>query len=320
MPTTPKTKNLKSFAWIVLAILVLLEVCSVAALGSILIGRSSSVNRTYISLTEGSEISTVNVGTISARKPQYYAGTLSSHHAASPALLDSNTGFQVKDKDKVWSTSTDVEIFSIKYDNNGDAHFTTVSGNGDKVIAPGTGGEYAFSLQNTGDKSLDYTLTVEAYFKGTDQVIPVVARMINDSGYVIGGENSWPEVMKLNDVSEQGVIAAGKVRDYTIQWQWPFERGSGKELEANDAFDTCLGNTAVVKDQELHVIIKTTATLDDNPNRPGGHAATKTGDSSNLTTWAVTGIADLIALAAVIFVLAEKYKLEKARKDKNNAC
>ncbi len=313
--TMNKKANMgSSFLAVLLAVLVMLEICSATVLFGQLLGMSAATNVTYISLTDGTEGSVVHVKelkTTSNAAAPYYIGTLSTHSGQTDTEAEAQTLAFAEDENTEWSTHTDVEIFSLKYDNNGDAKFTVVSGDGDKVLAPGTQGEYKFSLKNEKPFSLDYTLTAEAYFKGDEDLwIPIKVRMMNDDGFMVGGRKTWEDVQLLNDVKEEDVIAAGNVRNYTLQWQWPFERGTGANLSENDRYDTMLGNEAVGKDLELHIILKTRAEADKDPGKPGGKPEpTKTGDANDIRLWI---LAEFIGIASVIFVIVEKRRLDKA--------
>lgn len=306
----------KSYISIILAILVLLNVCSLAVLMSQLTGFSESRQRNYISLTEGTAESKVSVKHLRTNGVHYAPMTLAAHNPYEAVTLDADnkTGFSASDKNTVWSTETDVEIFKIHYDDNGDGHYTVNSERGDNVFAPGTGNDYSFTLKNTGSKSLDYKLWFEAYYKGTNGLmIPVVVRLTNDDGYMIGSDTKWEQPEVLNSTSEAGVIAAGKIKDYTLQWQWPFERGTGDALKTNDTYDTMLGNKAVNEDLELHIVIHTRAELDENESAPGGKSeGVKTGDPNNPTIWIVT---EVVTLTAILFLLIERKKLKDAEKE-----
>ena len=334
-------KKNKSFSaiWVVIAVLLMVEVLATSMLVAQLSSFSAVKERNYISLTEGSEqtrlsISKKNVVAAAVRNetetvtlsnvvPGKTSGVTTL--AAAPvsggreAAFDAGVktvslaAFEARDKDTVWSTETHVEIFRIRYDNNGDLVYTVNSENGDRVIAPGTENTYEFTLRNTGSVALDYRLTVESYFTGEDNdgnpvTIPVDARMREYTGeWLVGGADSWPDVLELNKVDRAGVLGAGMIADYALDWRWPFERGTGDELKANDAFDTSLGNLAVDKDLELHIIIRTVAEADENPETTGGEKPPQTGDDYNFVMW--------IVLAAVCLVLIIFLIIFKRRRD-----
>lgn len=220
---------------------------------------------------------------------------------------------QVSDAQKVWSNETEVEIFRISYENG--QNEVTVAGNGDKLLAPGTENSYPFQIANTGTASVDYTMTMEAYFSHGENAIPIEVRVSDYEGnYFAGSENGWSPVMELNEVRDTAVLAANHYHSYTLTWQWPFE--------GDDTYDTYLGNLAAEEDLTLTVIIRIIAEADENPDAPGGipnpgdsgvidnilefgnsvisGGGLKTGDSSNRTLWFLLAVVCLVGLTVMV--------------------
>lgn len=314
---------------ILVVILLVLELCSASVLFSQLTAYTTVDQKYYISLTEGSPDGTVTIfqrdqaaseGLAAAPALRYAPATLAASGGARPAalsdIMDPNgdkTGFHVYDENTVWSTHTDVEIFSLRYDNNGDGHYTVVTSKGDKVFAPGTEQSYTFTLSNTGSRSLDYKLTIRAYYENTDGLwIPIEGRLSDYTGaWLVGSATSWPDVLALDGYAKNGVLSAGNEADYTIDWRWPFERFDGEGLDANDAYDTMLGNTAVDKDLILHIIIMTEAWLDEDPVQPGGKP--KTGDTAQPYLWAAVFLISLVVLLIILYALRRDKKQADGR-------
>jgi len=210
----------------------------------------------------------------------------------------------VHDDVRTWETTTQVDIFKIAYE-NGEA-VVTVDGMGDKVIAPGTGNEYTFYLKNTGNVMLDYTLEIEAFFTPDTQPIPVEVRLKGyDGTYLLGAEDSWADVLELNQVKDEASISVNRYAYYTLEWQWPYESG-------DDAYDTLLGNLAVDEDLTLTIVIKTVATGEDMTTeihtKPVG-----SGDDSHLLGW--LGLTVAAVLAAVLYIILRKKYLTKSDED-----
>ena len=107
------------------------------------------------------------------------------------------------------------------------------------------------------------------------------------------------DVLRLSEVHTEGTIAAGYVRAYTLQWEWPYERG-------DDTYDTMLGNLAVDEDITLTVQIRTTATYSEDPNAPGGDNPT-TGDTAQFGLYAILMVA---SLGGLLFLLLPRGKEE----------
>lgn len=320
-----KKKNKRfdnSVLWGIVAILLIVEIMSCTMLVSQLSSYSKPKVRNYISLTDASDRTTVEITrkTVAAMNSAALdVGSAFTTTAGNNAALIAGTaqrslapetdkpleGFIIEDKDKIWTANTEVEIFKISYDNNGDAVFTVQSdGTGEvkKLIAPGTNFDYEFTLKNTGDKPLDYTLIFESWFEGTDEIIPVEAKVFyNEDGqhYLLGGADEWKPVLDLNGVTRDAGLNAGNICDYTLQWQWPFERFDGEGLDANDAFDTMLGNLAASGEElTLTIVIKTVAWIDEQPCTTGENPP-QTGDDRPIIIWVVIAIT---ALAAIIFL------------------
>lgn len=217
--------------------------------------------------------------------------------AIAPQWLAS-PGFEASDEDTVWSGETEVEIFSISYDNES-GETTVRSQDGVKVLAPGVSSSYTFELENTGNVSLDYTLEMDAWFSDTEYPIPIFVCVTDATGaYLLGSEEESVDVLRLSEVKEAGTIAAGFVRGYTLHWEWPFE--------VDDVYDTMLGNLAVDQDITLTIQIRTTAMYSEDPNAPGGdHPAT--GDTAQVGMYAVLMVA---SLAGILFILLTTRKEE----------
>ena len=310
-----KRNRSASAVWIAIAFLMIFELCSLIMVASNLSGFARERARNYISLTESGGATKVKVFS-RGKVPE--VGSLSRMGGAVPAnekavtangtvTLPLAASFRAYDKDTVWQAETDVEIFKLRYDNNGDLVYTVNSENADKVIAPGTENVYGFTLENEGDAALDYTLSAEAYFvgkgpDGNDLWIPVDARLSDYTGeWLVGGADEWPDVRELNTVNRSGVIGAGKIYDYFLEWRWSYERGEGDTLELNDRYDTSLGDLAVDGPLELHIKLMTTATLDEDPTRPGGQDNPKTGDNNEIYVWtAISGVSAVLLAALLI--------------------
>lgn len=219
---------------------------------------------------------------------------------ATPLLLAA-PGFQAYDENTVWSGETDVEIFSIRYDNES-GETTVRSRDGVKVLAPGTGSTYRFALENTGNVSLNYTLEMDAWFSDTAYPIPVTASVVDHEGeYLLGSEAEMVDVLRLEEVKQSGTIAAGNIMPYELNWEWPFE--------LDDTYDTMLGNMAVEEDLTLTVVIRTTASYSDNPDDPGG-IPPQTGDTAEIELYAALMVASLAGILAIALLRNKEKEYE----------
>ncbi len=197
-------------------------------------------------------------------------------------------GFEVFDDNGVWHNETEIEIFSISYE-DGAENITVNSSNGDAVIAPGTENSYTFKLKNTGQVCMDYTVSVEAFFTPEDVSIPVTTRLSRyDGHWVVGDQDVYEEVPELDGAQDSAKLGAGKYTYYTLDWVWPFESG-------DDEYDTLLGNTAVGQDLTFTIVIRSYATVSSDEDGRDGIGTPDTGDNSQ--------VALMIAIAAFAFVM-----------------
>ena len=255
---------------IIMALLVILEMCSLAVLFSQVVSYSAGSDRYVISLIDGAEHT--KAAKIDTSKTGFIVPTTvvdpDTLIEASDSVNTLDFGFQTKDTDQVWTTDTPIEFFHMSYDETGEV--TVQSMGGDKVFAPGTGSTYGFTLKNTGSYNLDYLVYVEAYIDakdagGNDLSIPLEARFYRgDGSYIVGSAENTVDYLDLHESGDLGSVGAGEKQDYFIEWLWPYERYDGEGLAANDAYDTMLGNLAASGSElKASIKIKTVAWWED---------------------------------------------------------
>lgn len=199
-------------------------------------------------------------------------------------------GFEAGDDKTVWTTDTPIEIFRISYE-NGESVITVNSDDGEKVIAPGTSNSYTFKLKNTGNTSIDYRLTVDAYFTPSDLRIPIRAKLSRyDGRWLVGSADGYGTVDALDAVEDSASLSAGRYTYYTLEWEWPFESG-------DDAYDTLLGNRATEEDLLFTVVLRTTA---EEGGGGGGIEPPKTGDSLGTIFWGALIAGGMTVLLIVV--------------------
>ncbi len=324
---------------IILVMLILLEICSLAVLFSRLTIWVQNENENVFPLTEKTNLTSIKVGKMdsdgfirfdesssldlgadshlsatdkglniikldnsSTSLPTQTPPVTKSPEdtEASKTEIPRNPGFEVTSGDTVWAGDTDVEIFKVSYE-NGEGVITVAGQNNDKVIAPGTSNKFSFTLKNTGDVSLNYSMSMEAYVSGTDFSLPVVVRVVDhDGSYCLGSEDHWESVLFLNKVSKKGKLAAERFANFTLEWQWPFE--------GDDKLDTLLGNLTEKDNITLTIKINTFASECDDPDDPGDNPPPQTGeDVLNNLVWALVAV----TLAIVIFIYSKKMSRRK---------
>ena len=205
------------------------------------------------------------------------------------------------------------EIFRLFYDETGKLTVTGPEGSEDKLIAPGTSNVYQFTLANTGDTALDYHMTMEAYYTGTDLRIPVDARVWDHNNrYLVGSPDNKVDVLELNGVEDSGELGAGRYAVYNLEWEWPFESG-------DDVYDTMLGDLAVDQDMTLHIVIRTVAVHDNDPDDPNSGLINPpyTGDESQLLLLCLLSAGSFAGLCIMVFAFIRLGRKEEEKRLKS---
>lgn len=193
---------------------------------------------------------------------------------------------QVSDDEKSWNSETRVNLFKKDYDG------TVKSGDGEKVIAPGTSNFYDFTLKNNGNIPLDYSISIKVETDFGEQEIygeiPLEWRLLSGDGTALG---DWQDYSGRTEVLKQAMLDVRHQERYTIEWRWPFERGGDM-----DETDTGLGDLAVDQVLEVKATIIVHAEQDAEQNTEPGTEQTgpsgqrtwvKTGDTSNIILYLV---------------------------------
>ena len=268
-----KAINSRRTIAIIMAVLIVVEMCSLAMLFSRVITYSTDSSRYVISLTEGAERS--RMSEIDTSKTGFIVPTSVVDPDTLIEPIDQvNTldfGFSTYDVDRVWTTDTDFDVFHLSYDETGSVTVQSDLTGVEKVFAPGTMNSYTFTVSNTGSHNLDYLVYIEASIDAHDENgeelwLPITARFRKGDGSFIVGDSSdnWPDYLELDQSGDLSSLNSGSTMNYTVDWQWPFERTDGDGLDANDAYDTMLGNLAAEGAQlKATIRIKTVAWWED---------------------------------------------------------
>lgn len=216
-----------------------------------------------------------------------------ANQSVTPLSGNADTGL-LQDR---WIKTTHLDIFKQEYSNvKSDG-----SGNIKKVIAPGTSNDYTFSLQNSKNFNVKYSLEITGG-NNSEHNIPIQLMIIDSNGASLtNGE--WVELQDFDKAADTGTINSKNEKQYTIRWKWDFENGS-------DSYDTFLGNTSVTEEIPCHISINVIAesdlgSLSGSSNRPSFNDVIDsllTGESGNI--WAVVGV--LIASGILIIILIKK--------------
>ena len=306
-------KNLKKKSvgalGIIIALLIVLELCALAMLFSRLTFFAPKMSENVFSLTKSGNNTTVRMGKLQedgsitfeneqAKAQNDVIPSFMARFAGLTAYANVSgskgpvPGYSVYDENTVWQANTNVEIFKFSYENG--EGIITVQGSGeDKVIAPGTQNEYTFTLENSGEVALDYTLEMEAFFSNEEYAIPVTVRLTEkNGGYLLGDDETREDVLALNTVNTESTLGAGRYATYTLDWEWAFE--------GNDEYDTLLGNMAAAgEDLSLTIVIRTTAMQSADPDCSDGEDTPVLGDDGSFVWWFVIALLALVGLAVV---------------------
>lgn len=157
--------------------------------------------------------------------------------------------FYTSDKDIIWGTSTQVNIFD-----HGDAR-VVADGTGEAahIVAPGTKNDYVFSLSNEFDRDVTYHLEISG---GNDSelTIPVMVEVVDDKGNQLTDGKIL--IRDFKTIINSGTINGLHSKNFSINWEWVFENGT-------DDYDTSLGDTAVNEEIACHMNINVIAEFDD---------------------------------------------------------
>lgn len=132
------------------------------------------------------------------------------------------------------STST-VDLFEQSYDIATGGENEVETSQEDKIIAPGTSGDYSFSI--TGNTETNYTLSITPEI--TDGTNGRIKFSLDDTGVWQDATAFKTTLTNLNTK----VFPAGKLpKTHTIKWKWEFEE---ETIATNDGLDTSLANQEV---------------------------------------------------------------------------
>lgn len=291
-----KARKKKVALIITVATLLLALVFATAAVLSFVLHEKSALKEKNVIMVAPSDNSVLE-DSGNAGDSDEKTGTLSSGSGSNDEEFKPYFEFRTYDDKVEWSTDTAIEIFKFNYDETGG--LSVVSSNDMKVFAPGTGNEYTFHVKNGSSEAVDYKMWVEAYFSNEDLWIPIEVKMREGSDdYLIGDADNWVEAVELNTVSEEQTLESNRYTNYTLDWRWVFERFDGEGLEANDAYDTSLGNMAVYDDLTLTIKIHTYAELD-----PSAIRDDDGGSSDDSPFTGVKGVMMFIVIGAVALVV-----------------
>ena len=227
--TSHKTKSRNYWLWLAVALLVILILVTWALLAAIM-KNVSGTPRDVIALT-----------------PQESGKTV---YQTLYRPVDGEGGAVTRDERAEWTSQTDIDLFQSSYTGTG-GNITVNAENGDKLIAPGTTNRYAFSIQNTGNIALSYSVTLQGVLDAKNPNISMEYRLRRGNAWLIGDETHWVTTAELNAAEEKADLYPDKSDPFLLEWRWKFE-GSDEE-------DTALAAIASGRSDAFSLTISTTA-------------------------------------------------------------
>ena len=224
-----KTKSRNYWLWLAVALLVILILVTWALLAAIM-KNVSGTPRDVIALTSQESGKTV--------------------YQTLYRPVDGEGGAVTRDERAEWTSQTDIDLFQSSYTGTG-RNITVSAENGDKLIAPGTTNRYAFSVQNTGNLALSYSVTLRSVLDAENPNISMEYRLRRGNAWLIGDETHWATSAELNAAEEKADLYPDKSDPFLLEWRWKFE-GSDEE-------DTALAAIASGRSDAFSLTISTTA-------------------------------------------------------------
>ncbi len=241
---TKHNSNKLGSIWLIVLLLIIMILASAALLGTLIKEYVGGEKNVIAVMLDGN-----------AMKEQYDDDSLPA--GANPDMSAS------------WETETSVDLFKNTYV-GADGTVTVQSANGDKVIAPGTSNDYEFTIKNTGNVAIDYTLVLDGVFQISDLDLPFYVRLRHGDTWIVGGENEWVHVDELNKVVEDATLERDKADTYRFEWMWPYEADDeanklignlNDTLLAADANDTQIGSLTVDMKTDFHLNISVSSVV-----------------------------------------------------------
>jgi len=202
-----------------------------------------------------------------------------------------------------------IELFRIEYENES-GEITVQGVNAENVVAPGTTVSYDIRLRNHDDVVIDFMMTPTVDFLSADEV-PVEFKMVDSYGnYILGSETEWAAAGDMNALAHKGSIHPGEVFTYHVTWQWVFEVD-----DAQDAYDTYLGNQGGDMVPGVAVGITTDATANPTPVKSNAHMMHLLGDGFGCC-WCcyLVWLLLLVAVLLLVWIWRLRRKLTKLEK------
>ncbi len=173
---------------------------------------------------------------------------------------------------------------------------------GKAMLAPGSSGSYAFTVQNIADFPLNYKISFSAE---NQDGVPLEFRLKSGDDYLA---EEWTDVDGLADITED--LPNNSKTRYTLEWRWLYN--------GDDLRDTALGSKAV--QTGVPYVLKINYTAEQNgesvkPPYQGDPNPPKTGDNGHLALW----IALAVCSGATLFLMLLLWRRNDDEEDEQEA-
>jgi len=178
----------------------------------------------------------------------FVGGTFAKYTSSATATSTATVAkwdIKVNNTDITQNDSVTINLFDTINDTGNTDDETDVV---DNKIAPGTSGSFALEVTNASEVNAVYSLS---FGINNNSNIPL---QFSTDGH------TWKDSIAGIAVNDVEINMNGASNTTTVYWQWPFERGTGDELVANDTADTDLGIAAQTAAPSVEVTATITAT------------------------------------------------------------
>lgn len=184
-----------------------------------------------------------------------------------------------------------------------------------RIIAPGSGGEYAFTVQNSARFPLKYTMKIS---DENEAGVPMEFRLKQGDSYIAGSDDKWADISDLAEITDD--LPHESEAAYTLEWRWNGD---------NDEADTSVGiaaqdgakyllNFGITAEQSGDPIDPSDPSDPDDPADPGvstNHGKPpQTGDTFNLPL-----CLSLAVSSGILFVMFIPMKRRNTDEETENA-
>jgi len=219
-----------AIVWTILVLVTILVLSTSGVLASILISTGSE-NHNIIALTPGDAEESNGIFEVKYRP-------VTPENDVEIGSSDTNA----EEQESAWSAQTSIDLFNDCYYNE-KGELTVKSADGRPIVAPGTSGQYPFSIKNTGNTVLNSTIKLSGASAMFGDKIPFKIRLLQNGEWVIGSDSEWCSAKSLDDFSKTLSVKVGECIEYILEWMWAYEDEVNES--ATDFIDSEIGTASI---------------------------------------------------------------------------